>query len=80
MEESLLSLRNVDIRFGKRRVVKNACFDMKKGKRYPLLGSPVREKPPLAEPSSGSIPVPPERSFTKDSGSAEKSANPCADR
>ncbi len=38
MEESLLSLRNVDISFGKRRVVKNACFDIKKGETLSLVG------------------------------------------
>lgn len=38
MEESLLSLRNVDICFGKRRVVKNACFDMKRGETLSLVG------------------------------------------
>ncbi len=38
MEDSLLSLRNVDIRFGKRRVVKNASFDIKKGETLSLVG------------------------------------------
>ena len=38
MEDSLLSLRNVDICFGKRRVVKNASFDIKKGETLSLVG------------------------------------------
>jgi oligopeptide transport system ATP-binding protein len=38
VEDSLLSLRNVDIRFGKRRVVKNASFDIKKGETLSLVG------------------------------------------
>lgn len=38
MEDSLLSLRNVDVRFGKRRVVKNASFDIKKGETLSLVG------------------------------------------
>ena len=68
-KEVLVSLKNVDITFGKGdkalKAVSNATFDIYKGETFSLIGESGSGKTTLAAPSSGSIPAPPVRFFTR---------------